>query len=109
MTEEVKTEAPVEVAAPAAPVAEPIQTVSVSVEIPKETHELAQGIVKMVKAAREALKDGFQPTQDVPVLLMESVKELPAAVGGLDKLGAEAKADKGKLIVALSLAVDELL
>jgi hypothetical protein len=86
-----------------------VETVKIEVEVPKEAHELAKGIMKIIQASRVALADGFQPTQDLPVLLVEAVKELPAALGGVDKLGDEFAADKGKMLVALSLAIDEVL
>lgn len=86
-----------------------IEMMDMTVKVPKETMELAQGLAKLIQASRQALADGFQPTLDVPVILVAAVKELPAAVGGLDKLGPEFQADKGKLLLALSIALDEVI
>jgi hypothetical protein len=98
------TETPAE--QPAAPA---VQMVDVSVSVPKEINELAVGLSKLVAAAKQALADGFQPTQDLPVLLVEAVRELPAMVGGLDMIDDEFKADKGKFVLALSIALDEVI
>jgi hypothetical protein len=85
-----------------------METVSVQVELPKETHELVQAIAKVVEACKKALADGAQPT-DLVTVVPVAVKELGEAIKGAEMVPAEAKADPGKVVVALALALDQLL
>jgi hypothetical protein len=63
-----------------------------SVEVPKEIHEVGLALGAILKATGNALKDGFQPGEDIPVIVMAAVANLGAAVSGLDKVGDEFKA-----------------
>lgn len=83
--------------------------VKVEVEVPKESYELANGLAKILKAAKDAAADGWQSGQDLPVVLLEAFKELPGMISGFSDVGAEFKADKGKLLLALSIALDEVI
>jgi hypothetical protein len=85
-----------------------METVQVTVDVPKETQELVQAIVEVVKAAKLALADGFQPGQDLPVIAVAAFQNLLAGVQGIAQLPEEAKADPGKLAVVLALGLDQL-
>lgn len=61
------------------------------VEVTKEFAELWEGLAEIVKASKVALKDGFQPGQDLPVIAAQAFGSLTKAIGGLDQLPAEAK------------------
>lgn len=82
--------------------------VKIELEVAKEAHELAQGLVEMVKAVKEAMKDGFQVGQDVPVIVSAAVQKLPAAIDGLDKLPEELK-DAGSFAKAMVVAAADLV
>jgi len=86
-----------------------MEKMKLEVEVPKEMHELMVGLAKIVKASKLALKDGFQPGQDLPAVLVAAVAELPAMVGGLDKLPEEAKEDVAGFIKAGVLGVSEVV
>jgi hypothetical protein len=79
------------------------------IDVPKETYELADGLVKLIDAVRTALKDGWQPGTDLPAIATSAFAILPPAIAGFDQLGAEFKADKGKLVLALAVAVDKIV
>ena len=63
----------------------------VQVNVAKETYELGMGVVKIIEAVQVALKDGYQPGQDLPVILMTSFGALTEAMIGYEKIAAEAK------------------
>lgn len=86
-----------------------MEKMKLEVEVPKEMHELMLGIAKIVKASKLALKDGFQPGQDLPAVLVAAVAELPAMVGGLDKLPEEAKSDTAGFVKAGVLGAAEIV
>lgn len=65
----------------------------VKVKMPKEAYELEQGIVKFVAACKAALDDGFQPGQDLPVLLTAAIASLMPAIDGVHKLPEEVLGD----------------
>ena len=82
--------------------------VKVELEVAKEAHELVQGVVELVKAVKEAMKDGFQVGQDLPVIVAAAVQKLPPAIDGLDKLGDELK-DPGSFAKAMVVGAADLV
>lgn len=77
--------------------------------VPKETDELGQALVKLVAGFKKSLADGFQPAQDVPEIVMLAVKELGAAIAGLDQVPAEIAEKKAAAMKALALAAIEMV
>jgi len=68
------------------------------VEVTKEFSELWDGLAEIVKAAKLALADGFQPGQDLPVIAAQAFGSLTKAIGGLDQLPAEAKEETAAFV-----------
>lgn len=85
-----------------------MQKVKVELEVSKEAHELAQGLVEMVKVVKEAMKDGFQVGQDLPAIITAAIAKLPPAIEGLDKLPEELK-DPGAFAKAMVVAASDLV
>jgi len=81
-----------------------MEKVEVKVSVAKEAHELAEAVKKLIIAVKEAVKDGFQPGMDIPVILAPNLPALLAGVDGLDKLGDELKEDKAAFLKAWLLA-----
>lgn len=79
----------------------------VEVEVSKEAHELGEGIQKFVKAARQALADGWQPGQDLPVILSSALSDLAPALQGAEKIAAE-QADKQAFANAVYLSLSPI-
>lgn len=71
-----------------------MKTVDVSVKLPKESYELSEGLVNTALAIRNALKDGFQPGQDLPVLQSAIFQDLMPAIQGIDDVDDEYKESK---------------
>ena len=63
---------------------------TVEVQVSKEAHELGEGLQKFVSSTRQALADGWQPGQDLPVVLASALEHLIPAIQGAEKIGAEA-------------------
>ena len=60
------------------------------IEVSKEASELMTGLIEVVKAVKEANKDGFQMGQDLPAIVSTLFGQM-AALQGLDKIGDEIK------------------
>jgi hypothetical protein len=86
-----------------------MELVKVEVEVPKEAHELAQGIANVVAAVKVALADGWQAGTDLPILMTAALVELVPAVQGVEHLDDEAKAHPAAFSKALALGVADAL
>lgn len=85
-----------------------MQKVKVELEVAKEAHELVQGVIELIKAVKEAMKDGFQVGQDLPVIVAAAVQKLPPAIEGVDKLGEELK-EPGAFAKAMVIGASDLV
>ena len=83
------------------------EKLQVQVEVSKEAYELGQALVSLVKAVKVAVADGFQVGQDVPVIVMAAMAELPKGIEGIQKLGEESK-DGAAFAAAFGLAAKDL-
>lgn len=84
-----------------------MEKMKVEVEVSKEAFELGQSLVGIVKAAKQALADGFQPGADLPVILISAVAELPKGIEGVQKLGEESK-EVDAFVAAFMVAAKDL-
>lgn len=75
-----------------------MDTVKVELEVAKETYEIGQAVSALLKNAKEALKDGFQPGQDLPEIITKSLNDLFVGISGIEKISGEAKEDIEKFI-----------
>jgi len=80
----------------------------VTVEVSKESYELAQGVVKFVGALKLALADGFQLGADLPEIVSAAFADLVPAVNGIGDMPAEYKEDPQAFLTAFMLAGGEL-
>lgn len=83
--------------------------INVEISVSKESYELAQGSVKVVKALKEALKDGFQPGQDVPAIVSAVIADLIPAVQGMDQVALESQEDEKAFVQAFVLSAVDML
>lgn len=79
-------------------------TITKSVEVAKETDELAQGLVSLVKNIQEAKADGWDSSQDIPAVLLNSLGDLSKAIEGADQVDNEAKDDLKSFAAAFYFA-----
>lgn len=80
-----------------------VELVKKEVVVTKEASELSDSLVGLVKSGKTALDDGFQAGTDIPVILTENLTGLMNGLGGMEKLGAEAKENKAEFIRAWML------
>lgn len=78
-------------------------TKEISVTVSKETIELMDGLAKFVGAVKTALKDGWQPGSDLPVLLSSTITDLVPALDGIDKVKEELLKEKAAFVRALTI------
>jgi hypothetical protein len=81
--------------------------IQVTVEVTKEMYELGKGVAVIVDAVMAAVKDGFQPGQDLPVIAVKAFGEM-AAIEGIDKIGAEMKEDPAAFATAMGLTLSDI-
>lgn len=81
-----------------------METVTITIEVPKEAQELFGGLVKIVQSVKTALADGWDPATDLPVIITQSLVELAPMIQGVDQLPAEFKADPAAFIKSAVLA-----
>ena len=81
--------------------------VTESVELPKELNDIRIAIVALVKAVKEAGKDGFQVGTDIPAIVMAAYKPLADAINGASSIPAEMKESlSGSIKVAGLMGAD---
>lgn len=85
-----------------------MQTLKLEVEVSKEAYELAQGLYQIVLATKEALADGWNPLTDIPSIMIDAVKVLPSALGGLDLIDDEYLENPEAVLKAFSLSSAQL-
>lgn len=76
----------------------------VTVQVSKESYELGQGVVKFLAALKQALKDGWQPGSDLPILLNAAILDLVPGFQGVEKLGLEKQENLKAFVTAYSLS-----
>jgi hypothetical protein len=79
-----------------------------TVEVSKESSELADAMVALVKSVKEATADGFDAAQDLPAIILGNLQGLSSAIEGVDKIDDEFKADPQAFLNAWLLASSEL-
>ena len=99
MTEQTET--------PVAPVVVPM--VTVTIEVPKEIHELGQAAVRLTESIVKAKADGFNMVTDVPQIVLENLKAFGAAVDNVTFVKTEVKEKLPESVNALSLAASGIL
>jgi len=77
---------------------------TIETEVSKEAYELAQGLGKFAVAIRDAVKDGWQTGEDLPLLVASALTDLVPSAAGAEKLGDEAKEDPFAFGKAFALA-----
>ncbi len=77
--------------------------VPVTIEVPKEFHELADGLVTLVSVLKTKLADGWQMS-DAPALFAAVTAFLPS-LKGIEQLGPEAKDDPEAFVICGTLAI----
>jgi len=86
-----------------------MKMVKVELELPKESHELAQMLAGMAKAILDAGKDGFQVEDAVPIVTKMFSELSGEGLKDLKLVPGEIKKDPVKFALALAMALDKVL
>lgn len=78
--------------------------IKVEVQVSKESYEFGIGIAKTVGAIYSALKDGWQPGQDLPVVMQALLADLVPSIQGIEKIADENKESSQAFMTAWALA-----
>lgn len=65
-----------------------------TIKVSKSADDLAQGLVTFMRDVKKAMADGFQPGQDVPVIILAAYQDLFSKIPALGQLGPELAEDK---------------
>jgi len=82
-----------------------MEKLKIEVEVSKEMYELGIGLGQVVLKMKEALEDGFQVTDDIPVIIQTAIKDLVPAMKGIEQIDDEAKEDLGSFLDAVWLSL----
>jgi hypothetical protein len=85
-----------------------MEMVNVTVSVPKGTMEMCDSIANVAIVTKNALKDGFQAGQDLPVIVTSAIAVLPGIMSGAKVLGEEFKANKAAFVMAWLLAGEKV-
>ncbi len=79
-----------------------------TIKVTKEANDVAVALVKLTESIMEANKDGFQAMTDVPMVIMENLKTLGAAIDNAGQMKVEAKEAMPEFINAFTSAGAEI-
>jgi hypothetical protein len=65
--------------------------VDVKTQGTKELNEVGEALKGIMTATKAALKDGWQPGTDLPLIVTSAFASLPKAIEGLSQVGQEVK------------------
>jgi len=68
-----------------------MQTIETKLSTPKEVTEVGLALKQILEATAVALGDGFQPGNDIPVIMSSAFGSLVNAISGIQEIGAEVK------------------
>jgi len=86
-----------------------MSTLKVTVEVSKELYELGQGVAAFVASLRDAVEDGWQVGEDLPVAMAAALSTLVPALDGITEIDDEIAANRAASARAVSLALVDTL
>lgn len=86
-----------------------VEIATVEIPVAAKTYGLANGLVDMVDAIGEALENGWQTGEDLPVVISSVVEDLVPHISGVTELDDEWKADRQATMNALYTAFSRLV
>lgn len=81
-----------------------MEMVERTIQLPKETTDISEGLFRMVKAIKVATSDGWQAGQDLPPIMSQALIELTNMVTGIDQIDDEFKANPSAFIKSFVLS-----
>lgn len=92
-------------------VAEPVVVpmITLTIEVPKELHEVGEALVSLVKSIVQAKADGFNMITDVPTIVLENLKVLGTAIDNIGFVKTEVKEKLAESISCISVSAGKIL
>ncbi len=78
------------------------------VQVSDKAEAVMKGLVTLVAVSKQAIADGFQLGQDVPLIVTQSAADVIAAVSASQEVGADWAADQAGVEKALALGLVDL-
>ena len=78
-----------------------------STKVTKEVHDVAEAIKAAMVGTKDALEDGWQPSEDMPKILAATYAKIPEAIKNFLDVKAEFKAEPVKASMAIAIPVAE--
>lgn len=78
-------------------------------EVSKESRELGKGMNAFIAKTRLALADGWQPGQDLPLIMSAAIADLVPAVQGVELVAGELEENRKAFLMAHAASGVELL
>jgi hypothetical protein len=79
----------------------------IQLNTPKEVTEVGIALSSILKAVSLSLKDGFQPGQDIPAIVMSAIASLGNAIEGIENLPEEFKSSPVMATMGILAPVSE--
>ncbi len=86
----------------------PVEMVQETFDAPKETKEVKDALVAIVKVTKEALADGWQAGTDLPAIITVAAAHLLTAVDGMNKIPMEYNEARGGFIKTLGVGMGDI-
>ena len=79
-----------------------------TIVVEKEVYEMALNLRDFVGAVKQAMADGWQPGQDLPILLTAALTNLVPALQKINQIAPNLAEDKVAFVKALTLGLEEI-
>jgi len=77
----------------------------VSVNVSEATYDLGYGVANFVRATKNALDDGWQMGDDLPVVMTAALQHLVPAIQNIGDLSDEYQNEKAEFLAAVALSI----
>ena len=84
-----------------------IQLETRSTPVTKEMLEVGEGLRGVMDAVEKATKDGWQPGTDLPVIIVEALPKLSAAIDNVKQASIEFKHEPAKAVMGALIPIAE--
>jgi hypothetical protein len=86
-----------------------VEMVNMSMEVPKQLNDFANGLAELFAAIKGNLADGFQPGQDLPVLITQAIAKLGPIVNSAQGILPAFKEHPLSAGVVIAVALEKAL
>ena len=85
-----------------------METKDINLTVSKETYELGIGLAEFIGQVKNALEDGWQPGEDLPVMLTSALSVLAPSLQGIEKIKGEYEDNPDAFANAVAITGSEI-